>query len=140
MITKTQDRTAQAQADARRPYAEMIQVLISALNEAATNLTQVAETLRRNGFPQTAAVCESDAEVARRPATGGRLTMIKLELTTEQLEVVAERVRAACPDIPDGSPSQRMLYDLDDYLQEKAGHKQEDTSHERDTLVRRHPR
>jgi hypothetical protein len=44
-----------------------------------------------------------------------------LDLTLEQVEILFELVRSACPDEMDDRPRTKLLYALDTYLEEKAG-------------------
>jgi hypothetical protein len=44
---------------------DKVLVLTAALSEAATNLSQAAETLRRHGLHEKAAMYDADAQAAR---------------------------------------------------------------------------
>lgn len=56
---------AAARTDARKPWADKVLALTTALSEAATNLTQAAYTLRTHGLHEKAAMYDADAQAAR---------------------------------------------------------------------------
>jgi hypothetical protein len=56
---------AAAKTEARKPWADKVQTLTTALSEAATHLAQAAETLRRHGLHEKATMYDADAQTAR---------------------------------------------------------------------------
>lgn len=47
---------------------------------------------------------------------------MKIELTLDQLEIIFELVRRACPDEPNSSEYAQKLYALDDFLEKELGY------------------